>query len=355
MPPHLRLTLVTLGDPHRLSGGYLYHLRLAELAPGNDAEVHFASIPDRRVPFQLLANRQLVREVSVQQPDAVIVDSIAAALLFPVRSWAERAPLIASTHQPPGGFDGGLEQRFRRHRDLAVYHRCRLLVAASPLLAEELESSGLERDRILVVPPGRNPSDEPVEPVKDMRHGRRVAALCVANWIPLKGIDCLLEAVATLPEHAVTLHLVGRTDVDAAHAATIRRLLDRPDLRDRCIVHGPVTRTEVAAFYAGADVFVLPSFSDQYGTVYGEAMAAGLPVVGWRAGNLPNLAEHGKQGLVLEPGDVAGLADALRPLADDQDFRGRLASAAAHRAAKLPTWRESAARFFDAVRQAIAS
>ena len=48
--------------------------------------------------------------------------------------------------------------------------------------------------------------------------------------------------------------------------------------------------------YRSADVFVLPSYREPYGTVYGEAMAAGLPVVGWRAGNLPNLARARPRG-----------------------------------------------------------
>ena len=55
-------------------------------------------------------------------------------------------------------------------------------------------------------------------------------------------------------------------------------------------------------------------------------MAAGLPVVGWRAANLPHLAEDGREGLLATPGDVAGLSHALRRLAEDEDLRRRLAA-----------------------------
>ena len=92
---------------------------------------------------------------------------------------------------------------------------------------------------------------------------------------------------------------------------------------------------------------MLPSYSDPYGTVYGEAMAAGLPVVGWRAGNLPNLADHDREGLVLEPGDRRALTAALGRLAADADERTRLAAAAAARAQSLPTWDDTAARFVE--------
>jgi glycosyltransferase involved in cell wall biosynthesis len=113
-----------------------------------------------------------------------------------------------------------------------------------------------------------------------------------------------------------------------------------------------VTKERVAAFYRDADVFVLPSLREPYGTVYGEAMAAGLPVVGWRAGNLPHLATHDREGLILEPGDSQGLSRALERLATDQPHRHRLAAAAARRAQTFPTWAQTAERFFGELREA---
>jgi glycosyltransferase involved in cell wall biosynthesis len=144
---------------------------------------------------------------------------------------------------------------------------------------------------------------------------------------------------------------VGRTDVDHRYAAGVRARLGGPDLAGRVVVHGPVTRGEVASLYASADVFVLPSYREPYGTVYGEAMAAGLPVVGWRAGNLAHLARDGTEGRVLEPGDIAGLASALERLAADADYRQRLAAAALARGRRLPTWNDTARRFFGVLRE----
>ena len=89
-----------------------------------------------------------------------------------------------------------------------------------------------------------------------------------------------------------------------------------------------MSRDEVALLYASADVFVLPSTREPYGTVYGEAMACGLPVVGWRGGNLPNLADDGVHGVVVEPGHIEALADGLRRLATDEPWRRQLAVAA---------------------------
>jgi glycosyltransferase involved in cell wall biosynthesis len=175
--------------------------------------------------------------------------------------------------------------------------------------------------------------------------------LCVANWVERKGIHSLLEAFAQLPAQAATLHLAGDDRVDARYRARLTARLARPDLAGRVAVHGPLPRERVAALYRYADVFVLPSLREPYGTVYGEAMAAGLPVVGWRAGNLPYLAEHGREGLLAPPGDLDGLARLLLRLAEDEPLRLRLGAAARDRAALFPTWEQAAARFFSVLRE----
>ena len=190
----------------------------------------------------------------------------------------------------------------------------------------------LPAPRLVVVPPGADVAPAPpAGEVPDLRSGRRVAFLSVGNWVARKGTLELLDAFAALPPELATLHLAGRDDAEPGYGARVRSRLAEPDLRGRVVVHGPVPRDEVARLYAGADAFVLPSHREPYGTVYGEAMAAGLPVVGWRAGNLPHLAENGREGIILEPGDIGGLTAALRRLATDEPWRCGLA-AAAHRA-----------------------
>jgi glycosyltransferase involved in cell wall biosynthesis len=123
------------------------------------------------------------------------------------------------------------------------------------------------------------------------------------------------------------------------------------DLQDKVVVHGPISASEVAGLYSAADAFVLPSLKEPYGTVYGEAMTFGLPVVGWRAGNLPYLAEHEREGLLVAPGDLAGLSEAMIRLAQDASLRQRLGAAARRRALARPTWDEVAEMFFGHLRE----
>jgi glycosyltransferase involved in cell wall biosynthesis len=353
--PHLVLPLITLGDPNRLSGGYLYHLRMAEAAAAHNAQIRFLSFPERPFPLAALRGPATLRRAEEGGAGAVLLDSIAAAFAGPAVTIRRLGlPLIGVLHQPPGGIDHrAVRALAQAPLDRLALRRADLLLAASDHLAEQLVQEGLAESRIRVVPPGRDVAAPPVGRPEDLRQGRRAAFLSVANWLPRKGILELLEAFARLPADAGTLHLAGDESADARYAARVRSRLAAADLIGRVVRHGSRTATEVAALYAAADVFVLPATREPYGTVWGEAMAFGLPVVGWRAGNLPYLAQDGREGLLVEPGDVDALAKALMRLAFDSDLRSRLGAAAERRALERPTWDASADLFFTAIREVV--
>ena len=357
------MALLTAGDPNRVTGGYLFHRRMADAAVRFGAEVEFVSIPAWPLPWALAAGPWWLRSPALGGSDVVVLDSIAAA---PAAPWLSRlrAPILGMLHQPPGGIDGGqLVRRVGAPFDRWAYHRAELLMVASGWLAEQLAGAGIARSRMRVVPPGKDPvrsamsgsgteTAAATEEALDLRAGRRVAALCVATWLPNKGIIELLEAVAQLPDDRLTLHLVGDTTA-GRYAQRIRRRLGRADLVHRVRVHGIVPPSTVQRLYHAADLCVLPSFEESYGTVWGEAMAAGLPVVGWRAGNLPFLVDHGREGLMAPPGDVPALSRLLEALATDDERRRAMGEAAAQRAAARPTWDDTAALFFAAIEEVL--
>ncbi|HEX8967705.1 MAG TPA: glycosyltransferase family 4 protein [Chloroflexota bacterium] len=357
--------LITLGDPNTLSGGYLFHRRLAGLAPRHGARLEFVSVPPRTFPLGLLDAPRVGAMVRRHAPDVVVLDSIAAAFMA---FWTAPGPSVGMLHQPPGGIDHGWARTLVQGAlDRVAYQRLERLLVASESLAEELRRVGVPARQIQVVPPGRDVAPELSRPPStsappnppltvdgshaDPRRGRRAAFLSVGNWLARKGTLSLLDAFAHLDPKAGTLHLVGHTAVEPKYARRVWARLARADLHGRVVVHGPLAVGQVAALYAAADVFVLPSWKEPYGTVYGEAMAYGLPVVGWRAGNLPYLADDWREGLLVEPGDVHGLSAALQRLADDEGLRQRLGAAAQVRALARPTWDRVAELFFSQLRE----
>jgi glycosyltransferase involved in cell wall biosynthesis len=234
-------------------------------------------------------------------------------------------------------------------------------MVASDWLAAELVGAGVPGDLLRVVPPGKDLDVAAVGPTggddtgdydrSGLRRGRLMAAVCVGNWLPRKGIIELLEAVAGLPDDVVTLHLVGDTATRGGYARRVHERIAHADLRDQVVVHGLIHPAAVHRMYQTVDAFVLPSFEEPYGTVWGEAMAAGLPVVGWHAGNLPFLADHGTEGMLVGVGDVPALGAAIEQLARDPGLRARMGRAARRRAAARPTWDETAARFFGIIEE----
>lgn len=347
----LVVALITLGDPNTLTGGYLYHRRLAERAPQNDTRIEFLSYRPGSWAAAFAQIPSLLGKARRLGAGVIVTDSIAAAFLAPY-FWLRESPLplVAMLHQQPGGIDGRPPfTTLQASLDRSTYRHARMLLVASDSLAADLKREGFADRRIEVVLPGRDVAPNAV-PAGDLRKGRHAAFLCVGNWMKRKGIHSLLEAFARLPQEAATLHLAGDDNADAAYAPRVRQRLSRADLAGRVVVHGPLAIERVAGLYSGADVFVLPSLKEPYGTVYGEAMAYGLPVVGWRAGNLPYLADDGREGLIVPVGDIAGLAKALRSLAYDAELRSRLGEASRKRALTRPTWDETAATFFRLVR-----
>jgi glycosyltransferase involved in cell wall biosynthesis len=350
----LTIALLTLGDPGRLTGGYLYHQRLARLAPRYGSRIEFVSFPDRPFPLAALDAPAVLRRACDLGAGALVLDSIAAAFLGPwLTLRPPTVPLIGMLHQPPGGIDHGpVRSAVQARLDRLAYHHARRLLVASESLADDLNADGVPAAQLVVVPPGRDVAATVGPPPQDLRRGRQAAFLCVANWVARKGILSLLDAFARLPPDVATLHLAGDDRADPPYGARVRARLAQADLASRVVAHGPLPLDQVAALYQAADAFVLPSLKEPYGTVYGEAMAFGLPVVGWRAGNLPYLAEHDREGLLVAPGDLIGLSGALLRLATDAPLRARLGTAAHARARARPTWDQSAGLFFGAVHDA---
>ncbi len=94
-----------------------------------------------------------------------------------------------------------------------------------------------------------------------------------------------------------------------------------PDLLRRL---GELSDQQKRDFYAGIDVFALPSRVDSFGLVLLEAWANGVPVIGYRAGGVAWVIRDESDGLLVRCGDVEGLAAALCRLASDAELRRRL-------------------------------
>jgi glycosyltransferase involved in cell wall biosynthesis len=144
------------------------------------------------------------------------------------------------------------------------------------------------------------------------------------GWLlPVKGPLNLLNAMAAVWERhpGAVLVFAGKGAQEAELRARARAL----GAGGRVQFLG--WREDVAVLLKGFDLLVLPSLNEGMGRVLVEAMAAGVPVVASRTGGIPDLVRHEETGLLVEPGDTAGLSAAVSRLLASPAEAGRLARA----------------------------
>lgn len=168
--------------------------------------------------------------------------------------------------------------------------------------------------------------------------------LCVARLIERKGQHHLIHALRQLLEQGIdaTLDLIGAGDAKT----DLQELSERLGVCERVHFLGYIPREEIAAHYAAADIFVLPSFNEGMSVATLEAMASGLPLVVTRTGGTTELVVEGVNGFTFSWGDVDGLVSHLRVLARDRDLIKRMGAASRQRAGMF-TWDTAAARYID--------
>ncbi len=165
-----------------------------------------------------------------------------------------------------------------------------------------------------------------------------------------KGVHILLRAFALAQESIpdARLLIVGSLDAEPDHAAAQRALAIELGLADAVTFAGRVSDADLLSTYAAADVFALPSINigwkfEGFGLALLEASAAGLPVIGSRDCGAADAVQDGVTGLLVEQGDVQGLADALTRLLRDRELAHKM-GAAGRTFAQAHTWDAAAAR-----------
>jgi glycosyltransferase involved in cell wall biosynthesis len=156
--------------------------------------------------------------------------------------------------------------------------------------------------------------------------GGPVELITVANLVENKGVHHLLGALGRLRSHRVRLRVVG----DGPAQPSLRALAARLGLQHQTEFLG--LRNDVQELLGTSDICIQPALAEAFGLTVAEAMACGCAVVASRVGGIPELIQHGRTGLLVEPGDEAGFAVALERLLNDPVLRRQLGELARERA-----------------------
>lgn len=157
-----------------------------------------------------------------------------------------------------------------------------------------------------------------------------IALLDVTGLIDIKNIDVLVDAMALLVNKYgmkdIYLYIVG----DGPKKTFLSERIVSNKLSNNILLLG--YQANVGMLIDQCDIFVHPCYEEGFGIAVAEAMAAGKPIIVANAGALPELIENGKSGMVVDPFDAIGWADAIANLVQDEDLRVMLARNAKNRA-----------------------
>lgn len=220
-----------------------------------------------------------------------------------------------------------------------------------------LVALGMTEDKITVVPCGTDP--EKFQAVRNREEiaqkyglkGKKIL-LTVARLESHKGIDTIIglmpELIKKIPNLVYVAVGTGRQE------ATLKDMARHLNLNGRVLFTGLVSQEELLGLYGVCDVFVmvsreLPSASEGFGIVFLEANACGKPVIGGKAGGVPDAVVHGETGLLVDPNDPQEVAEAVVRLLMDDSFAERLGARGRQRVVKELNWKVSAQRVKDAI------
>jgi glycosyltransferase involved in cell wall biosynthesis len=268
-------------------------------------------------------------------------------------------PLVVSLH----GSDVFVAERSAPARTAAarVFGRAGFVTACSADLASRAVALGAASDRLEVVPYGVDTGR--FRPSPDARVRLRQAAGLAAD-VPVlftagrlvrkKGFEYLIDALPRLDRRA-QLVIAGSGDLDGE----LRAQAAAAGVADRVRFLGDVAQDEVGAWFAAADVAVVPSVRDASGNVDGlpntllEALASGTPVVATPAGGIGGVIDDGT-GVLVPERDAAALARAVDALLADASRRVTLGEAARAMVTARFGWGRAAERFEAAYDRALA-
>jgi len=353
LPPRIRPFVVIAGegqvaDSYRQAG-----IPCTVLAPGGSLGTYGRGLMrtsrlqrmrialSELLPFTLKLRRLIVETGA----DLVHVNDPRGALMAGPAAHLARRPVVAHVRG---------EIPFSRLARGAFVHGARRLITVSEGVRRTLPPRG--REQAVTVYNGIRELPRPESPIPFLQHlrGRGVTVVaCFASVVPFKGFHHLLRAAALLRDRGwaerVAFVCVGdMVEGYEKYHAWLAALAAELGV-DNVTFTG--WQADPFAFYASADVAVLPSVSHERAVIAGEevdvrgnegfprthleAMVFGLPVVGTRIAGVPEQVEEGVTGLVCEPSDPAGLAGALEVLLRSPELRRKMGEAGRERVHRL--------------------
>jgi glycosyltransferase involved in cell wall biosynthesis len=288
-------------------------------------ELAAAGVTLHRIPRPFLSPRypvRLARVIRRVRPDVLHLHGASIGVIGGIVGRVARVPAIVYTEHLEHSKHARWLQR-SREMTAELPHGTVFVSERSFLRAVEEGPLGRIADRASVIHNGIDLSpyrtaldaDERAEVREELGLDTdTIAAGCVGLLWEAKGQEYLIRALAELyTEGAVTVLLVG----SGAYEDRLCALAKEHGVAEKVRFLG--WRDDVPRILRALDLYVQPSLTEGLPLAVVEAAAAGLPIVASEVGGIPEIITHGRDGLLVPPGDPNALAAAIQKLLDDPD------------------------------------
>lgn len=317
----------------------------------------FHGVPVYRFPFRralergdvdlIFRLRRAVQELEQElAPDLIHFNCVAASVLFHLDARSRRAPGLFTVQQQalPNQRNGHatLLGRALRAADWVTAVSAGALAGVRCLVPEITLRSSLVYNGV------ERPAEEPAPLAVDSP-----CVLCLGRLVPAKGFDLALEAFARVCDRfpGVRMKIAG----DGSERGRLEEQTRRLGLRARVDFLGWIAPTDVPGVINQASVVLMPSRIEGLPVVGVQAALMGRPIIATRVGGLPEIVVHRETGLVVEPEDALGLADALALVLDNPLAAATWGQAARRHALGVFDWPRIVDGYEDLYRRLAAS
>jgi glycosyltransferase involved in cell wall biosynthesis len=223
-----------------------------------------------------------------------------------------------------------------------ILQRADLLVASTSFERDNFRSLGLKTP-IAVIPVGVDTSDRPADVVEPDMSDREKIVLFLARLSPKKGIPDLLQAWSMIDRRGYELHIHGYGS--DSYRAYLEKRIAALEIGTHVKLLGPLYGEEKWRKLQKSSIYVLPSYSENFGITIAEALLSGLPVITSKATPWGELSSRGLGWIV--DNDVTQLRDALRLAVSTDADRLRSIRNEARDYAQQYSWPPIADRYVD--------
>lgn len=173
----------------------------------------------------------------------------------------------------------------------------------------------------------------------NLKDKNKIIVITTSRLVEKNGVGDIIEAMKFLPDR-VSLKILGTGPLESR----LKLEAESYNLKARVEFIGEIPHHDIPKYLYEADIFVRPSLSEGQGISFIEAMAVGLPVVATPVGGIPDFLIDGETGLFCEPKNPESIADALKKLIENDDFRKNISENARKMVEESYDWNLVASR-----------